>query len=588
MAKAEDVVIKIKTDSGQLDSGLKETERKLGSFGSSVSSKLGGAIAAGFATKAILDFATQSVEAAAAAQRAQGKVEQAVKQTGEAAGLTATALKDLAKGLMEVTTFDDDQILNDVTAQLLTFTNVTGDNFKRAQKAIMDVSTLLDGDLKSAAIQVGKALNDPVTSLTALTRSGIQFTAEQKKQINQLTASNQLFEAQSIILAEIERQYGGQAEALAKLPMGQIQQMRNAWGEVKESLGMVILTSDSLLDSLNKSKKMFYVWASDEATFWEKLAISVELFDKRAEKLYNQVKAREDLKKMNDENRDSYIAYMRSMAEGNKVEEKHEKTIAEMITDTEQLRIQLHSYTGSQYAEREATMLQIQANEALIKSLTTLKIVRENSRMLSMDKMQTKTDMPQIGDNLAGQVTLMPEFDKIKQSADGYMQKYRDLLAEQQTEVDALNERFSGALADSLAGGIEAAFSGQGLESTLIAFLNPLANFLTTEGSMLIAHGIAVEAFKKSLTSFNGIPAIVAGAAMVATGAAFKGFVKGGMKQSGAGYSTTGGGYGGGGGGLNAGTGKQSIDITGKFVAEGNDLVYVLSKTYHTNSRTRT
>jgi len=198
--------------------------------------------------------------------------------------------------------------------------------------------------------------------------------------------------------------------------------------------------------------------------------------------------------------------------------------------------------------------------------------------------------LPQIGDNLAGQNTLMPEFDKIEQAGAGYMEKYKGLMDEQQAEVDALNEKFSNSLAAGLAGGIEAAFSGQGVEATLTAFLSPLASFLTTEGSMLIAHGIAVEAFKKSLTSFNGIPAIIAGAAMVATGAAFKGFVSKGMNGSGAGYATgSGGGYGGSPGGsyLNANN-RQAIDISGKFEVDGSNLVYLLSKTIQTNNRTRT
>ena len=35
-----------------------------------------------------------------------------------------------------------------MTAQLLTFTNVSGDAFKRAQAAILDISTVMKTDLK--------------------------------------------------------------------------------------------------------------------------------------------------------------------------------------------------------------------------------------------------------------------------------------------------------------------------------------------------------------------------------------------------------------------------------------------------------
>ena len=87
----------------------------------------------------------------------------------------------MATNLQNKTLFGDEVILKDATAQLLTFTNITGENFGRTQEAALDLATRLDGDLKSASIQLGKALNDPVANLSALSRSGIQFSEDQKK-----------------------------------------------------------------------------------------------------------------------------------------------------------------------------------------------------------------------------------------------------------------------------------------------------------------------------------------------------------------------------------------------------------------------
>jgi hypothetical protein len=48
------------------------------------------------------------------------------------------------------------------------------------------MSTALGMDLQSAALQVGKALNDPRQGVAALSRAGIQFSNVQKANIRQM------------------------------------------------------------------------------------------------------------------------------------------------------------------------------------------------------------------------------------------------------------------------------------------------------------------------------------------------------------------------------------------------------------------
>ncbi len=180
------------------------------------------------------------IELANKQETAERKVAQAVKSTGQAAGFTAKELNKMASDLQNVTTFGDEDILNNVTAQLLTFTNIAGQNFKRTQEAVLDLATVLDGDLKSASIQLGKALNDPVANLGALSRSGIQFSKEQKEVIKAYAETNQLAKAQTIILDELNKQYGGQAQALAKTGAGQMKQFGNIVSDLKEKLGELV------------------------------------------------------------------------------------------------------------------------------------------------------------------------------------------------------------------------------------------------------------------------------------------------------------------------------------------------------------
>jgi len=204
------------------------------------------------------------------------KVNQAIKSTSGAAGLSLSQLRKEASELQKKTLFGDEEILNNATAQLLTFTNIANDNFLRTQRVAMDLSTVLDGDLKSASIQLGKALNDPVANLSALSRSGIQFSAAQKEVIKDLANSNRLAEAQGVILAELERQYGGQAEAAAKVGGGW-QQLGNVLGDTMEELGGLIAAvfntdaaTTSLIDVVSNLNDGIKDWAKNmiEARQW--------------------------------------------------------------------------------------------------------------------------------------------------------------------------------------------------------------------------------------------------------------------------------------------------------------------------------
>ena len=216
MADIDELYIKITADGTQLENGLNKAQGQLDGFGNHIK-KVGEMLVAAFSVYAIYDYTKEALAAYDGMVKAEAKVAQAIKQTGGAAKLSYTELRDEADKLKGLTLFDDDKILNDATAQLLTFTNIAGDNFKRAQIAAMNLSTVLDGDLKSASIQVGKALNDPVMGLKALSRSGVQFSAEQTALIKSLAETNHLAEAQTIILNELDHQYGGQAEAAANV-----------------------------------------------------------------------------------------------------------------------------------------------------------------------------------------------------------------------------------------------------------------------------------------------------------------------------------------------------------------------------------
>jgi len=231
--------VKLSLNDKQFQSSLRKATRRMKKFGQSM--KRTGQTMTRSLTLPILALGAASISAFDKQQKAIAQVEAGLKSTGEAVGFTSKQLQQMAADLQKRTLFGDEEILKDATAQLLTFTNIAGEQFERTQVAALNLATRLDGDLKSASIQLGKALNDPIANLSALSRSGIQFSEEQKKVIKELAETNRLAEAQTIILDELEKQYGGSAEAAAKAGAGGLKQLQNRLGDTMEEIGKQLL-----------------------------------------------------------------------------------------------------------------------------------------------------------------------------------------------------------------------------------------------------------------------------------------------------------------------------------------------------------
>jgi hypothetical protein len=236
--KLGDLVVGIGANTKKLDEELGKAQRKLKYFGKNTKA-LGKSLSIGLTAPLAIMGAT-SVRAFQVQAKAIAQVEAGLKSTGSQAGFTSKQLQAMASDLQSKTLFGDETILKDATAQLLTFTNISGEQFARTQQAALDLATRLDGDLKGASIQLGKALNDPVANLSALSRSGIQFSDEQKAVIKSMAETGRLAEAQTLILDELNRQYGGSAEAAAKADGG-FTQLANSFGDLQEAIGQQLI-----------------------------------------------------------------------------------------------------------------------------------------------------------------------------------------------------------------------------------------------------------------------------------------------------------------------------------------------------------
>lgn len=233
-------------DSAAFESGASKAERRARGLRKSMVSVGRGMQTAGKRmsigmTLPIVAMAKQAMEAQKIQERAEAAVKAGLASMGDAAGFNFEQLKRMASELQKNSLYGDEEILQKVTANLLTFGNVSGDAFTRVSQLALDLSARLGTDLQGSTVMLGKALNDPISGLSAMSRVGVSFTEQQKDQIKAMVGVGDVAGAQAVMLAELEKQYAGQARALASTDSGKIQQATMAIGDAFEKVGAIIL-----------------------------------------------------------------------------------------------------------------------------------------------------------------------------------------------------------------------------------------------------------------------------------------------------------------------------------------------------------
>lgn len=190
-----------------------------------------------------------SVDAAMEAQQGQAELQAVLESTKGVAGVTADAVNDLASKFQDLTMFEDDAILKGEN-MLLTFTNIGKDVFPMATESMLNLAQKF-GSMDQASVMLGKALNDPVAGVSALRRVGIQLTEAQEESIKKFVEMGDVASAQKVILAEVETQVGGLAEAAGATLPGRLAILKNTFGDIQETIGAAFLPAlSSVADQL--------------------------------------------------------------------------------------------------------------------------------------------------------------------------------------------------------------------------------------------------------------------------------------------------------------------------------------------------
>jgi hypothetical protein len=242
--------LSILADVDNLKKGLGQAGDETNSFGGKIG-EFGKKAALAFAAVGVavgvmaVKFAKDAIAAGEAAATANARIDQintSMGLFGESTNIVTANLIKYAEETARATGIDTNSI-KATQAKLLTFkelalsADTVGGNFERATAAAIDLGAAGFGTAETNAVALGKALNDPIKGITALSKGGITFTEAEKERIKTLVESNKMGEAQAMILKAIETQVGGTAEATANAS----DKMKVALTQITEKVGLALL-----------------------------------------------------------------------------------------------------------------------------------------------------------------------------------------------------------------------------------------------------------------------------------------------------------------------------------------------------------
>lgn len=186
------------------------------------------------AFRGAVDFVTSSIEAFAEQEAAQKRLQTAMRTTGTLTDENVVAFKALSAEMQRTTTIGDDQ--TDALIAMGLQLGILPSNMEAAVKAAANLSAGLGIDLEQAMQMMAKANNE---TFTTFQRLGISIDTTKAKA-----------EGLPYIIEQINAGFGGQAQAEIETYAGQLKQLANEWGDLKEALGGLLVTNGLFADSL--------------------------------------------------------------------------------------------------------------------------------------------------------------------------------------------------------------------------------------------------------------------------------------------------------------------------------------------------
>jgi hypothetical protein len=201
--------------------------------------RIGGTIALASAGYAAIRQWKDALKYADETAKVHAQLGAVLKSTGESANINATGVEHLASKLGNLAGVETNSVLSGETV-LLQFTKVkntvgeVGGMFDKASLAALNMSTRMGVDMSTSAMQIGKALQDPLKGVTALRRAGVTFSDSQMDAIKVNMAAGREDQARAIILGQLTTQFGGAAAAAGKTLPAALVRLNQAWEDARQ------------------------------------------------------------------------------------------------------------------------------------------------------------------------------------------------------------------------------------------------------------------------------------------------------------------------------------------------------------------
>ncbi len=181
-----------------------------------------------------LQFAKEAIAASAEQEKQERRLWAALQQTGQATRANFEALNANASALQRLTTVEDDAGL---AAQMLFVRfGATVSEAGRLTGAAADLAAVMGGTLEQRAVLLSRALNG---STVMLEKMGIHLDK------TKIAAGGAAY-----IVGELNKKFGGAAQAETETYAGRMMQLNNVWGDFKEVVGDSITKSQGVADIL--------------------------------------------------------------------------------------------------------------------------------------------------------------------------------------------------------------------------------------------------------------------------------------------------------------------------------------------------